>query len=119
MSITVSIALATICFWYQGTEECHPVLVGKNGTPVGEFVTRKRITDDPGYGGDVLQFHETENEVYAIHRVWTLRKSENREKRLKSSNVKDRAITMGCINVSNEVYAKLSECCTGQTLVIK
>ena len=118
MSVTVSIAFATICFFYQGEQECHPVLVGKD-TPIGDYVLQKRITDDPGYGGDVLQFHETENEVFAIHRVWTLRKSENREKRLKSTNVKDRYITKGCVNLSNEIYAKLSECCTGQKLTIR
>lgn len=119
MSIIVSLTFATICFTYQGTEECHPVLIGKTKTPTGEFIVRQRITDDPGYGGDVLQFYETETEVYAIHRLWTLNKKEKREQRIKSSNVKDRAITGGCINVESDVYAKLVECCTGQKLLVK
>lgn len=119
MSIFVNIALATICFTYNGSQECHPVLIGKTHTPTGEFIVRQRLTQDPGYKGDVLQFHETEDAVYAIHRLWTLRPAENRLKRIKSNSVADRRVTGGCINVDDNVYAKLVECCTGQTLVIK
>lgn len=120
MSVIVNIALATICFTYQGTEECHPVLLGKsNPTPTGEFILRKRITADPGYGGDVLQFHETSTEVYAIHRVWLRKPEQKRLERLRSNNVKDRYISAGCINVDPEVYNKLMDCCTYTHLIIK
>jgi hypothetical protein len=120
MSVIVSIALATICFTYQGTEECHPVLLGKNiPTPIGEYSLVKRITADPGYGGDVLQFHETTTEVYAIHRIFLLNPKQKRAERLKSSNVKDRFITNGCINVDPAVYDRLIDCCTNTQLIIK
>jgi hypothetical protein len=120
MSVIVNIALATICFTYNGTEECHPVLLGKGtATPMGEFILQKRYTDDKGYGGDVLQFHETKNEVYAIHRVWLLNPEQKRLERLKSSNVKDRYISGGCINVDPAVYQKLLDCCSSGVLIIK
>lgn len=120
MSVFVSIALASICFTYNGAEECHPVLLGKsNPTPVGEFVIRKRITNDKGYGGDVLQFHEDEKGVYAIHRVWLLKPSEKRRERLNSSNVQDRFITNGCINIDEEAYKRLFDCCSYEPLIIK
>jgi len=120
MSVIVNIALATICFTYNGTEECHPVLLGKDiPTPRGEFILKKRITADPGYGGDVLQFHETKEEVYAIHRVWLLKPEQKRMERLRSNNVKDRYISAGCINVEPSVYDRLRDCCTYAPLIIK
>jgi hypothetical protein len=120
MSILISIALATICFTYNGTEECHPVLLGKNmNTPRGDFVLQQRLTDSVGYGGDVLQFYETEKEVYAIHRVWLLSPNQKRLERLKSKNISDRYISGGCINVEPEVYEKLLDCCSNSPLTIK
>lgn len=120
MSVVVSIALATICFTYNGTEECHPALLGKSiPTPRGEFTIKKRITSDPGYGGDVLQFYETSTMVFAIHRVWLLKPEQKRMERLKSRHVKDRFITGGCINVDSEVYRKLMDCCSNTQLIIK
>lgn len=120
MTIIVSIALATICFTYNGTEDCYPVLLGKqSSTPVGEYSLKKRITADAGYGGDVLQFHETADAVYAIHRLWNLRPEQKRKERLKSNKVSDRYISDGCINVDPEVYEKLMNCCTDQKLIIK
>lgn len=120
MSVIVNLALATICFTYQGTEECHPVLLGKNiPTPAGEFIMRKRITKDPGYGGDVIQFHENSSMVYAIHRVWLLRPDQKRIDRLKSNNIEDRFISSGCINLMPEVYNRLIHCCIDQKLVIR
>jgi hypothetical protein len=120
MSVLVTIALATICFTYNGIEECHPILLGKNSaTPVGEYTLKKRITADPGYGGDVLQFYETKDEVYAIHRVWLLRPEQKRLERLKSNNVKDRYISSGCINIDPVVYERLMDCCSNAQLIIK
>jgi hypothetical protein len=110
MSVIVSIALATICFTYNGSNECHPVLLGKNtGTPMGEFTLIQRYTADPGYGGDVLQFYEDDKEVFAIHRIWLLH----------SENIQDRYISSGCINVEPEVYEKLVNCCSNDKLLIK
>ncbi len=117
--IVVDVALATICFLQGANMECHPALVGSS-TPKGTFMVVQRLTDSAGYGGDVLQFHETEKEVFAIHRVWTLRPSERRLERLASSDIKQRKnITGGCINVSHEVYSKLVSCCSSSTLLIQ
>jgi len=112
--VIVDIALATICF--MGT--CHNALIG-NDTPRGEFTLIQRLTETPGYGGDVLQFKETEEDVYAIHRVYLLHPAQRRAQRLKSKNIADRTITKGCINVSPEVYEALVECCSTDTVEIK
>lgn len=115
MDITVILSAAIICFQQQ----CYPALVGKD-TPIGEFSVIQRLTEDPGYGGDVLQFHETDKRVYAIHRVWTLNPKQKRLERLQSSNVKERqTITSGCINVMPEIYDRLVDCCANGSLIIK
>jgi len=120
MSVIVTLALATICFTSNISQECYPVLLGKNiPTPVGEYKLTQRITSDPGYGGDVIQFLETDDMVYAIHRVWLLKPEQNRLQRLKSINIKDHFISSGCINVYPEVYEKLKNCCLDSTLIIK
>lgn len=117
--IVVDVALATICFLHGANTECHPALVGSS-TPKGTFTVVQRLTDSPGYGGDVLQFHETEKEILAIHRVWTLRPAERRLERLTSGDIRQRKnITGGCINVSPEVYSRLVDCCSTSTLVIR
>jgi len=120
MSVIVNLALATICFASHGNEGCYPVLLGKKTpTPVGQFQMIRRVTADPGYGGDVIQFYEDEKQVYAIHRVWLLKPEQKRQERLKSKNVKDHFISSGCINVDPEVYEKLLDCCSNDTLVVK
>jgi len=121
MDVIVTIALATICFTYHGAEECHTTLLGtKNSpTPVGEFFIRKHPAPQKGYGGDVLEFYETDTEIYAIHRLWLLNPKERREERIKSKNVKDKFITNGCINVDTKVYEKLLECCQNSRLIVR
>lgn len=114
MSVIVDLTAATICF----LNSCHPILWGDK-TPVGEFRMNKRITEQPGYGGDVIQFYETDSFLIVIHRVWTLSPNQRREKRLQSFTIKDNKITNGCINISPEVYAELFDCCTNQKLIIK
>lgn len=111
--ITVSLAAAVICFM----NHCYPALIGTQ-TPVGTYTMIRRYTEQSGYGGDVLQFHETDNSVYAVHRVWTQNLTEQREKRLAHGSVRDRIITGGCINVSYEVYSKLLECCVSEKIII-
>lgn len=111
--IVVNLTLATICF----LSECHPILVGTD-TPTGTYQITQRITSQPGYGGDVLQFHETDKAWYGIHRTWTLNPKQRREERLKSNNPKDRVITKGCINVAPKVYEKLKACCSTDQVTI-
>lgn len=130
LSVVVDIALATLCIvspgnydeasqqYVEETQECYPVLVG-NDTPRGEYQLQQRLVESPGYGGDILQFKEEELYLFAIHRVWLGRPWERRQERLKSSNIKMRRITMGCINVDPTVYEKLLDCCSTSSLTIK
>lgn len=117
MSLTVFISQAVLCTAAQ----CWPVLVGpQTHRFVGaRMVLIQRLTTDPGYGGDVLQFAEDETTVYAIHRVWTLRPAERRLERLSNPSPQQRAITKGCINVSPEVYDYLVQHYRGATLEVK
>ena len=113
--IVVDLMLATICWAGQ----CYPALTGP-ATPRGEFQLVQRLTESPGYGGDVLQFHETDTSVMAIHRVWILNPAEHRVSRLNSGDpARRRSITNGCINVSPEVYEKLVACCSNDMLIVK
>jgi hypothetical protein len=113
--VIVDLLTATICF----LGSCHNVLVGPD-TPSGQFKLAQRLTKDPGYGGDVLQFKETEKDVYAIHRVWLLKPAQRRAERIKSHNITERtSITNGCINVEPEVYQELVDCCSNDTLIVK
>ena len=112
--VVVSLAAATICF----LNACYPALVG-HSTPSGSFTLQVRETAQDGYGGDVLQFHDTGSEVYAVHRVWLLRPAQRRAERLAGTDPAQRLITSGCINVSNEVYEKLKKCCVATTLIIQ
>lgn len=117
--IVVDLALATICFLSGAEQVCHNALVGPS-TPRGEFSLVQRLTKDPGYGGDVLQFAEDAKQVYAIHRVWTLKPEQKRLQRLVSGDPKQRnSITNGCINVDPAVYQKLMDCCIDHKLVVK
>lgn len=116
--VLVDLALATICFLHGADRACYSALVGPS-TPRGEFQLTLRLTSDPGYGGSVLQFHEDEQQVLAIHQTWTLRPSERREERLTSPDPARRVITKGCINVDPTVYQRLLACCSNQKLVIK
>lgn len=103
MTLTLFISKALLC----AAAQCWPVLVGPSMSPPGTYSIVQRITADPGYGGDVLQFFETENMVYAIHRTWTLRPNEHREARLRDPNPRSRVITKGCINIDPLVYNEL------------
>lgn len=116
MSIIVNIAMATICF--NTPIECHNALVGVS-TPTGTFNTYQLLTDQSGYGGDVLVFKDNERAWWAIHRVYLLNKAQKRDARLKSSNPADRIITNGCVNVEDEVYERLIDCCASDTVIIK
>lgn len=113
MTITLFLSSALLCVG----QTCSPVLVGKD-TPKGEFVLYQRLVSDPLYAGSVLQFKETEHYLYAIHRVWRGKPQEQRDKRIQSTDVSKRFITSGCINVTEELYEKLLDCCQNQKLRI-
>lgn len=113
--VTLFLAKALICF----AGSCYPALIGQNTLP-GTYQLQPRIVLAEGYNNSVLQYREDETTVYAIHKVWTQIPSENRIKRLQSGRLSDRmGVTKGCINVSEEVYDLLMDCCSHQTLTIE
>lgn len=111
--VHIYLAAAVICF----QNACYPILMGDD-TPIGTFRMTERLTADPGYNGNVIQFYETDKKVYAIHRLWLLNKEQYRNERLNSSKPSDHKITSGCINVSSEVFERLLDCCTEEDLKI-
>jgi hypothetical protein len=105
MTAIVILSAAVMCV--RG--KCYPALVGHT-TPLGTYTVHRRLTDAPGYGGDVLVFAEDDRSIYAIHRVWLLHPSEHRMERLHSQNASARReITNGCINVMPKVYNQLGD----------
>ena len=113
MALSVNLSTAVLCIYAQ----CFPALIGPD-TPTGEFTLVKRYTNAAGYGGDVLQFHESKTHIFAIHRPWTLRPEQRRLERLQSDDPAQRMMTGGCINVSDELYELLRDCCQGLTITI-
>ena len=113
--VLINITLAIICF--GSNMECHPILYGDK-TPIGEFEMVVRVTPQVGYGGDVIQFHSDEHQIYAIHRLWTRSPQQKREERIASPDPSRRKISNGCINVMPEVYEELKSCCLNQELKI-
>ena len=112
--VFVDVAAALICF----ASACYPVLVGVD-TPRGEFQLTHYSARDTGYGGDLLVFKETADDLYAIHRVINV-PGQQRRARLKSPDAKRRnKLTGGCINVEPSVYNKLVRCCYASKLTIK
>lgn len=110
MSVTVFLAKAIICF--LGT--CHPVVIGESTQP-GDYMVQQRFVLDPMYGGDVLQYNETETSIQAIHRSISLRRDRLLEN---SSALQRRTVSKGCINVQPGVYNELVNCATCRTLRI-
>ena len=100
---TVNLDKAELCL---PSKECFPVLIGKD-TPKGKFNINIYKTSKSGYGGEVLGFHQSGKNLFAIHRVWLGNPKEKRDIRIKSSNISDRLITNGCINISEEGYLKV------------
>ena len=111
--IVVSLAKAAICF----AGSCHPALIGAQ-TPSGDFRLIERRVLAEGYGGDVLQFKQEGNQVFAIHRVWEGAPAQRRAYRLQHGDPSQRMLTKGCINVSDEVYEELKNCCRFQIVHI-
>ena len=103
MSLIVFLGSAMLCLDTQ----CFPALVGKD-TPTGTFDLHRRYVESEGYGGDVLQFLETPDSIYAIHRVWLGAPNQRRVALLRHSRpAQRRAITAGCVNVMPEIYERL------------
>lgn len=84
--IVVSLAAASICF----AGACYPALVG-DATPAGTYTLSRQVTQDPGYGGDLLVYRENARYIWAIHRVYTLNPAEDRIGRLRSGQPRTQA----------------------------
>lgn len=115
--VEVILSAALLCFPVGGVRECHPMLYGVNTIP-GTYQLQLRLTESPGYGGDVLQYDENDKVVMAIHRVWLLNPAQNRMDRLTQNNLARRQITAGCVNVAPDVYERLRDCCSQMQLTI-
>lgn len=104
MTITVSIAAATLCM----AGVCHPALVGAQ-TPVGQFRFWKVPVADPLYHGSVAAFaQDARGGTYAIHQVWLgAEPTQHRAWRIAHGTAAERVISKGCINVTAGVYAQL------------
>lgn len=114
MSVTIFLGKALICFQMN----CYPMLYG-DATPVGTFQIQERRVLSPGYGGDVLQFHDAGDMIFSVHRTWLGSPNQKRVERLESETPTDNKISNGCINIAPEVYEALKDCCTGQSLTIQ
>ncbi len=103
MTVVVYLASALLCT----AGHCYPALVG-NDTPTGTFPLIRRFVAARGYGGDVMQYSETDRDLFAIHRVWLGNPREHRLARLASPDpAQRRTVTHGCINVMPEVYDQI------------
>lgn len=114
MSVTVSISLAVLCF----TNQCYPALVGEN-TPTGTFQMTHALTNDPGYGGDVVVYAKRKGVWLAVHRRWdgNPKQKERRTALLASADASQRkGVTAGCINVDPAVYEAMPK--TGTITII-
>jgi len=119
MIVLAKLSLALLCFGADVSDyQCYPMLYG-NSTPIGEFDMNLRLTASKGYGGDVIQFLDTDHVVLAIHRLWLLNPEQHRDTRINSDNPRHHIITNGCINIMPLVYDKLKDCCINQKLVIE
>lgn len=105
--LTIYLAEALICLNTTPMMICKPALTNPSLTPVGEYYGLRAPTSTPGYGGDVIVFHEDETGTYAIHRPYTLNPGEQRMKRLQSDDPLDRRITNGCINIPADFYDQI------------
>jgi hypothetical protein len=106
--IEIILALSLLCI--DGA--CEPALVGR-ATPTGVFVLSLYETSDPAYRGDVLSFHSDRLSVYAVHRPPSARR------RALLSQDERPLVTNGCVNVTDEVYERLRDCCVGMNVVIR
>lgn len=113
--ITIFLTAALICF----NSHCSPILIGHT-TPIGKYALHHELTDEKGYGGDILAFAETEDHtVLAIHRIYTLGKNNHRLEQIQESSIHRRYVTHGCINVMPEVYQQLINCCSNDIVTIE
>lgn len=102
MIVEVFLAKSLICFLGQ----CSPALVGER-TPVGTFQMERIKIKAPQYGGSVLKFApDGRDAIFAVHRPPSQRR------RILLDRPERPHVTMGCINVKDEVYEALPDTAT-------
>lgn len=93
--IEVIISKALLCISAVG---CYPVLIGNN-TPIGTYAMTHVILENGNNREDVLMIKESgPNRIIAIHRP----PNANRIKLLDEQS--HDKVTMGCINVTSDLY---------------
>lgn len=108
-TIEVFLAKALLCISGLG---CYPVLVGEDTVP-GEHTVQHVVLDNQGNREDVLMYKWTGvDRVQAIHPATNARRRE-----LLNENATER-VTLGCINVNDDVFLYLLECCKNSQLKI-
>ena len=108
-TIEVFLSKALLCISSLG---CYPVLVGEDTLP-GEHVVQHVMLENDGVQEDVLMYRWTgERRVQAIHRA-----TNGRRRELLNENATER-VTLGCINVNDDVFDYLLECCKNSQLKI-
>ncbi len=105
MLLTVYLSLGIACT--DLPNDCFPVLTGRwaTNTPTGTFKASHRLSEAPGYGGDIVVFKESTKFVWAIHRTY---KDLPHRRRAYTLDPQYRAITGGCINLRVKDYNRLA-----------
>lgn len=107
--IKIIISKALLCISHIG---CYPVLIGHN-TPIGEYNITHVVVENSGKREDVLMIKESSpGRIIAIHTV----PNEKRERLLEQQSTDK--VTMGCVNVSKELFDYLVNNYNGDTIKI-
>ncbi len=108
--IKVIISKALLCIAHVG---CYPVLIGHN-TPVGDYTMTHVILENSGKREDVLMIKESSpGRIIAIH---TPPNAHRKQLLDEQSTAK---VTLGCINVSNELFYYLVNNFNESTITIE
>lgn len=107
--VEVFLSKALICF----LGVCYPALIGER-TPTGTFQIEHVYLRNRRGHYDVLMFAPSRpGRIFAIHRT----PSTKRAALLRAQSKVP--VTLGCVNVSPEVFEKLRDCCSNAKLVIR
>lgn len=101
MLATVYLSLAVLC-----APTCEPVLVGKQ-TPVGRYPLVLATTSQPGFGGTVLAYAQSDRYTLSVHRRYAPQR-EKRERLAAGPAAGRRYVTAGgCIDVYPWTFDRL------------
>ena len=107
--ITIIISKALLCISHIG---CYPVLIGYN-TPIGEYNIQHVIVENNNKREDVLMIKESSpGRIVAIH------VTPNSKREMLLDEQSKEKVTMGCVNVSKELFDYLVNNYNGDTIKI-